>query len=137
MKKYLITASLLNSWKYAISPDNEYGTLEDFKNVLAKVPFEPTEAIMNGFKFEQFMMDNYELTKNGCYQVKLSKNITTKTGSYVLYGILECLKAGTIYEYFVKLWLYPRYEYISLKNIKDIHYRPNFFTNHWRKDDLL
>ena len=99
MKKYLITASLLNSWKYAISPDNEYGTLEDFKNVLAKVPFEPTEAIMNGFKFEQFMMDNYEPTKKGCYQVKLSKNITTKTGSYVLYGILDCLKAGTIYDY--------------------------------------
>lgn len=99
MKKYLITASLLNSWKYAISSDNEYGTLEDFKNVLAKVPFEPTEAIMNGFKFEQFMMDNYEPTKKGCYQVKLSKNITTKTGSYVLYGILDCLKAGTIYDY--------------------------------------
>ena len=98
MKKYLITASLLNSWKYAISPDNEYGTLEDFKNVLAKVPFEPTEAIMNCFKFEQFMMDNYEPTKNGCYQVKLSKNITTKPGSYLLYGILDCLKAGTIYD---------------------------------------
>lgn len=47
------------------------------------------------------------------------------------------IKEEDLPEYFVKLWLYPRYEYISLKNIKDIHYRPNFFTNHWRKDDLL
>ena len=47
------------------------------------------------------------------------------------------IKEKDLPEYFVKLWLYPRYEYISLKNIKDIHYRPNFFTNHWRKDDLL
>ena len=39
--------------------------------------------------------------------------------------------------YFVKIWLYPRYEYISLKGIKYIHYRPSFFTNHWRKDDFL
>jgi len=98
-KKYLITASLLNSWKYAISLDNEYGNLEDFIKVLSKEPFEPTEAILTGFKFEEFMTENYEPTKDGCYQVKLSKNITTKTGNYVLYGILDCLKAGKIYDY--------------------------------------
>lgn len=99
MKKYLITASLLNSWNYAISIENEYGNLEDFKKILAKEPFESTEAILNGFAFEKFMMENYEPTKNGCYQVKLSKNITTTTGNYVLYGILDCLKAGKIYDY--------------------------------------
>lgn len=98
-KKYLITASLLNSWHYAISPDNEYGNLEDFKRVLSKEPMEITEAIQNGFDFEEFMTENYRPTKGGCYQVKLSKNITTKTGIYVLYGILDCLKAGTIYDY--------------------------------------
>ena len=98
-KKYLITASLLNSWKYAISLENEYGNLEDFKKVLSKEPFEETEAIRTGFEFEQFMMANYEPTKKGCYQVKLSKNITTKSGNYVLYGILDCLKAGTIFDY--------------------------------------
>lgn len=98
-KKYLITASLLNSWHYAISPDNEYGNLEDFKKVLSKEPMEITEAIQNGFDFEKYMTENYEPTKRGCYQVKLSKNITTNTGNYVLYGILDCLKAGTIYDY--------------------------------------
>lgn len=98
-KKYLITASLLNSWHYAISPDNEYGNLEDFKKVLSKEPMEITEAIQNGYDFEKYMTENYEPTKGGCYQVKLSKNITTNTGNYVLYGILDCLKAGTIYDY--------------------------------------
>ena len=98
-KKYLITPSLLNSWKYAISLSNEYGNLEDFKKVLSKEPIEETEAIKLGFQFEDFMIKNYEPTKNGCYQVKLSKNITTKTGNYVLYGRLDCLKCGTIYDY--------------------------------------
>ncbi len=99
MSKYLITPSLLNSWKYVISLENEYGNLEDFKKVLSREPFESNEAIELGFKFEDFMIKNYEPTKNGCYQVKLSKNITTKTGDYVLYGRLDCLKAGTIYDY--------------------------------------
>ena len=138
-KKYLITASLLNSWKYAISLDNEYGNLEDFKKVLSKEPFEPTEAIENGFAFEKYMTENYEPTRNGCYQVKLSKNITTKTGNYVLYGILDCLKAGKIYDYkykgsydvgyFFDSYQHPMYfelcpeanefEYIISNNYKD------------------
>lgn len=99
MSKYLITPSLLNSWKYVISLENEYGNLEDFKKVLSREPFESNEAIELGFKFEDFMIKNYEPTKNGCYQVKLSKNITTNTGEYVLYGRLDCLKAGTIFDY--------------------------------------
>lgn len=98
-KKYLITPSLLNSWKYAISQDNDYGNLEDFKKVLSREPIEETEAIKTGYQYEDFMIKNYEPTKNGCYQVKLSKNITTETGDYVLYGRLDCLKAGTIYDY--------------------------------------
>lgn len=99
MSKYLITPSLLNSWKYAISGDNDYGNLEDFKRVLSREPMEESDAIRTGFQYEDFMIKNYEPTKNGCYQVKLSKDITTKTGNYVLYGRLDCLKAGKIYDY--------------------------------------
>lgn len=98
-KKYLITPSLLNSWKYAISLENDYGNLEDFKRVLSREPIEETEAIKIGFQYEDFMIKNYEKTKNGCYQVKLSKELTTNTGNYVLYGRLDCLKAGVIYDY--------------------------------------
>lgn len=99
MKKYLITASLLNSWHYAIATNNEYGNLEDFKNTLERIPMEPNEAIKLGFEYEKFMIENYEPTLNGSYQVKLSKNIETNTGNYVLYGILDCLKCGKIYDY--------------------------------------
>lgn len=98
-KKYLITPTLLNSWRYAISLDNEYGNLEDFKKTLLREPMEETEAIKTGFEYEDFMIKNYEPTKNGCYQVKLSKDITTSTGNYVLYGRIDCLKAGKIYDY--------------------------------------
>ena len=98
-KKYLITPSLLNSWKYAISLENEYGNLEEFIKVLSREPMETNEAIETGFQYEDFMIKNYEPTKNGCYQLKLSKDITTKTGTYVLYGRLDCLKAGKIYDY--------------------------------------
>ena len=98
-KKYLITPSLLNSWKYAISLENEYGNLEDFKKVLSREPQETTEVQQIGYDFEDYMINNYEPTKNGCYQVKLYKDITTKTGTYVLYGRVDCLKAGKIYDY--------------------------------------
>lgn len=98
-KKYLITPSLLNSWKYAISLDNDYGNLEDFKKVLSREPSPTTEAQQLGFDFEDFMIKNYEPTKNGCYQVKVSNDIKTDTGSYVLYGRLDCLKAGKIIDY--------------------------------------
>ena len=47
------------------------------------------------------------------------------------------IKEEDLPDYYIKLWLYPRYKYLSLKNIVDIFYRPNFFTNHYRKDDLL
>lgn len=40
-------------------------------------------------------------------------------------------------EYFVKLYLSIKYEYVSVKNIKDIKYKPNYVTNHLYKDDLL
>ena len=54
--KYYITASLLNSWTYNLNN----GTLEDFKKVLNKEQFEPTEAILKGFAFEKYMQENYK-----------------------------------------------------------------------------
>lgn len=99
MKKYLITPSLLNAWKYAISQENDYGNLEDFIKTLSREPIPSNEAMKIGYEFEDYMIANYEPTKNGCYQVKLSKDIQTKTGNYVLYGRLDCLKAGRIFDY--------------------------------------
>ena len=91
MSKYYITPTLLNSWQYNI----KNGTLEDFIKVLNKEEFEQTESIQKGFEFEKYMQENYEETKNGAYQVKVSKEY----GDYLLYGIVDCLKGGIIYDY--------------------------------------
>ena len=91
MAKYYITPSLLNSWIYNINN----GTLEDFIKVLNKEEFEPSESILKGFEFEKYMQENYEETLNGSYQVKVSKEY----GDYLLYGIIDCLKGGIIYDY--------------------------------------
>ena len=91
MAKYYITPTLLNSWQYNI----KNGTLEDFIKVLNKEEFEPTESILKGFEYERYMQENYEETLNGAYQVKASKEY----GDYLLYGIIDCLKGGIIYDY--------------------------------------
>ena len=91
MAKYYITPTLLNSWQYNI----KNGTLEDFIKVLNKEKFEPTESILKGFEYEKYMQENYKETLGGAYQVKLSKGY----GDYLLYGIIDCLKGGIIYDY--------------------------------------
>lgn len=91
MSKYYITPTLLNSWQYNI----KNGTLEDFIKVLNKEEFEPSESILKGFEFEKYMQENYKETQNGAYQVKVSKEY----GDYLLYGIIDCLKGGIIYDY--------------------------------------
>ena len=91
MAKYYITPTLLNSWQYNI----KNGTLEDFIKVLNKEEFEPTESIKKGFEYEKYMQENFEETLNGAYQVKVSK----EHGDYLLYGIIDCLKGGIIYDY--------------------------------------
>ena len=91
MALYYITPTLLNSWSYAI----KNGTLEDFIKVLNKEEFEPSESIIKGYEFEAYMQENYEETKNGAYQVVVQKEY----GDYLLYGIIDCLKGGIIYDY--------------------------------------
>ena len=91
MANTYITPTLLNSWSYCI----KNGTLEDFIKVLNKEPFEDTESIIKGKAFEKYMQENYKETLNGAYQVKVSKEY----GDYLLYGIIDCLKGGIIYDY--------------------------------------
>lgn len=91
MAKYYITPTLLNSWQYNI----KNGTLEDFIKVLNKEEFEPSESILKGFEYEKYMQENFEETLGGTYQVKVSKEY----GDYLLYGIIDCLKGGIIYDY--------------------------------------
>ncbi len=91
MAKYYITPTLLNSWQYNI----KNGTLEDFMKVLNKEEFEPNESVLKGFEYEKYMQENFEETLGGSYQVKVSK----EHEDYLLYGIIDCLKGGIIYDY--------------------------------------
>lgn len=91
MAQFYITPTLLNSWSYCI----KNGTLEDFIKVLNKEEFEPSESIIKGYEFEAYMQENYEETKNGAYQVVVQK----EHGDYLLYGKVDCLKGGIIYDY--------------------------------------
>ncbi len=91
MAKYYLTPTLLNSWSYC----TKNGTLEDFIKVLNKEPFEDTESIIKGKAFEKYMQNCYEETLGGAYQVPVSKEY----GDYLLYGIVDCLKGGIIYDY--------------------------------------
>ena len=63
MERYLVTHSLLASWKYALR-DNPYedATTErdpvaEFMQVLRREPTETTEAMQNGIRFEQMVTD--------------------------------------------------------------------------------
>ncbi len=91
MANTYITPTLLNSWNYCI----KNGTLEDFIKTLNREPFEDTESTLKGKAFEKYMQENYKETLNGAYQVKVSKEY----GDYLLYGIVDCLKGGIIYDY--------------------------------------
>lgn len=96
-KPHLITASLLNAWKYLL--ESEYGTMEKFLETLNRVPQETTKAQADGYQFEDWCIENYEPTLNGQYQVKLSKDINIDGVEFCLYGRLDCLKQGVVYDY--------------------------------------
>ena len=53
------------------------------------------EAAKTGFAFEAWAEENYMPTWGGCYQVKLAKPL----GDFLIYGRLDCLKAGVVYDY--------------------------------------
>jgi hypothetical protein len=89
---WLITSSLLNAWRVLL--EEEYGSEQEFLNVLNRIPAMPTEAIEKGIAFEKWACENLPIVKGGLYQVRISKNI----GDYLLYGVIDVIKAGTVYD---------------------------------------
>lgn len=117
----LITHSLLSSWLYTYNcmEGFEEEAEADFLRTLRREPMEePSEAIQNGIAFESSV---YALAANpqditvfpgwkaaagriadiirgGQIQVKVQRDIVVDGETYLLYGILDALKAGTIYD---------------------------------------
>ena len=112
--KFLITQSLLSSWGWLYKMDSGY---DDFLKTLRKEPFQQTKAMLEGIRFENVL----NATLNGAeieprhewykpikalsrglagaqQQVRLSKTVNVEGVNFVLYGVLDYLKAGVIYD---------------------------------------
>lgn len=122
MERYMITHSLLYSWLYAMR-DNPYedatterDSYNDFIKVLNREPTETTEAMQNGIDFENLVTailngnadytDKwYEAANNianrirgGILQCRASKEIEVSGITVLLYGRLDVLRSGVIYD---------------------------------------
>lgn len=122
MAAYLMTHSLLYSWLYAIKENpyedatTERDPMAEFMQVLRREPTETTEAMQNGIDFEDLVTDIVNgrgdaenkwfdaaqkaaaIVRGGQLQYKARKTITVSGIDFVLYGRLDCLKAGTVYD---------------------------------------
>jgi hypothetical protein len=112
--KCLITQSLLSSWLYTYKTDSGY---MDFLKALRKEPVQPTKAMLDGIRFENVLnavlngkeiepthewykpiMEIYPTLVGSQQQVSASKDVTIDGVPFVLYGKLDYLKAGIIYD---------------------------------------
>ena len=119
MAQYLITQSLLSAWQYMFDCPEGYEeeARKAFENTLRRVPQEPTAAMRNGIAFENAVYAAAAglpcsvctewdsgvrkvagLLSGAAIQVKLSRPLVVEGWNLLCYGILDALKAGTIYD---------------------------------------
>lgn len=103
-QKYLITTSLLNSWSYLFTVDEQYydkSYNEFVESTLKRTPFEPNQYMLAGIKFEDDAIEGLvpgisEKIVDGCYQFRAMKDKVVGEYTFLLYGRLDVLKAGKI-----------------------------------------
>lgn len=119
MERFLITQSLLGSWLYTFdcAEGQEENARAEFLSVLNRVPKEATQEMQNGLNFER---ECYRAAAGLCrtrhiqwepgiravadiirgapVQVKARRNLEVCGMTFLVYGILDALKAGTIYD---------------------------------------
>lgn len=122
MERFLMTHSLLSSWLYAMKDSpysdatNEKDPMEEFLTVLRREPTETTEAMRNGNEFEQLVSDILggtadpehkwyfaarkaaNIVRGGLAQYKAKTETDIRGMRILLYGRLDWLKAGVIYD---------------------------------------
>lgn len=120
MGRYLMTHSLLASWLYTMKENpfedmtTERDPMTEFMLTLRREPTPPTEAMQNGIKFENLVTaiinghanpdDPWYVAAEkvarrcagGVLQYKAKKAIMVGGMELLLYGRLDCLKAGEI-----------------------------------------
>ena len=88
---------------------------------------------MSRKKYANFYTDRkYKTINHHLVKVSDKNNFLFANGIYKTKILEEHLP-----EYFVKLYFGVKNQYISVRNIKDILYKPNYFTSHLYKDDFL
>lgn len=123
-ERYLITQSLLSSYAYQFDCRDECAedARESFLSTLRREPSETTEAMQNGIdfenavyalasgnerfldtspsclKWERGIRDVACFIKGASVQVKLKREIEVDGMSFLVYGILDALKEGIIYD---------------------------------------
>ena len=118
---YLITPSLLNSWAniwncvdYVKESEKDEISLEDkqslarekafsdFLDTLSRLPSEPNIYMQKGIDFEEECYKGNTvispIIENGAYQISGKKVIRVSGIDILLYGRLDVLKGGTIYD---------------------------------------
>lgn len=119
MPRYLITQSLIASWAYTFDcrEDSQDEAMQDFLRVLRREKGESTEAMLNGIAFENAVYDEATgiqrgpggpwengikaiagILRGAQIQVKLSRPLEIDGMEFLVYGILDALKAGVIYD---------------------------------------
>jgi len=117
--KYLITQSLLSAWGYLFDCHEgcEDDARADFLATLNREQKERTQAMLNGIEFEnevyaqahslsRYPHEKWEtgirkvakILGNAPVQVKAKREITVGDMDFLVYGILDALKAGIIYD---------------------------------------
>lgn len=114
MIKYLMTQSLLSAYGWIFKIENGY---DDFLKTLNRKSIPPNTAMLNGIHFENMITAYCEgvpldeshkwaagirqigdIVKHGAFQISLSKTNAIENTLFLLYGKLDALKAGTIYD---------------------------------------
>ena len=116
-ERFLITQTLLSSWQYLFDcyEGCEEAAMEDFLKVLRREPTVQTPKMLDGIEFEAecyALADGKPFTpvagwengvravarriRGGQFQVRASRELELDGMTFLCYGILDCLKAGTI-----------------------------------------
>lgn len=151
--KFLITPSLLNSWLYmwegtrnVKETDKDTISLEDkqseaflkykqdFINTLKRLPCEPNPYMIAGIEFEDECYKGKTcispIIKGGAFQIVGTKNVVIDGMNFVMYGRLDVLKGGVIYD-IKRIWKYslPKYKWSSQHGFYlDLFTRANKFV---------
>ena len=142
---YEITASLLNSWQriwdakdWVRESESDEISIEDkisqamekanqeFLNSLNRIPFPDNEAMAKGRQYESDVYDGKDdifspVVENGEFQAAYTKKIKINGMNIMLYGILDCLKAGRIYDI-------KRVGHYQTAKYKKSHQHPMYFA---------